>query len=121
MLFVKNLSSKLILLSVYAVTAFAEDNSSQQGQQRTVHITKCKKIEFGLTINQTDASLEEREAALAIISNFCNTELNALSESLAQNAPHISISAVLLNIEEDDAENVNTNAPSYQEDIFEEI
>jgi hypothetical protein len=98
----------LIILSAYIITANAEEAAVEE-KTRAVQITDCKRIEFRLTIDQTDASLEERQAALDIISHFCNTQLKALSEELAEKAPHVAVSLVLLNIEEDDIQNVNND------------
>lgn len=98
------LKKYIIALAIVSVCSglFAEEDTVTQNQPtRIIHITKCKKIDFGLTIDQTDASQEERETALAIISDFCNTQVNALSEELTQKAPHVAIALVLLNIEED--------------------
>jgi hypothetical protein len=111
----KKYSISLVILSAYSMLLFAQDAATQEEPTRIVHITKCKKIKFGLTIDQVEASPEERENALNLISNFCNTELNTLSEQLAVKAPHVVISLVLVNIEEDNddiIENTETRETS---------
>lgn len=100
------------LVIAFLCSGLCAEESSTSGEQqpRVIHITQCNKIDFGLTINQTDASPEEREIALQIISDFCNTEVTALSEKLKQEAPHVNINLVLLNIEEDALEDILDNA-----------
>jgi hypothetical protein len=118
----KKYTLSLVMLFVYTMTVYTEDNTPTQSPTRTVHITQCKKIEFGLTLDQTNASLEEREVAFKLISDFCNKEVSALSEQFEKQAPRITISLVLLNIEEDSASNNdnatdNTNNPSHLDSV----
>ena len=97
------------MLCMYTGASLAEDNTAQNQENRTIHITNCKKIEFCLTLDQKEALLAEREAAFNILNNFCNNELGTLSEELAEKAPHVTISLALVDIEEDNKE-VNKNS-----------
>jgi hypothetical protein len=97
------------MLCIYTGASLAEDNTAQNEQNRTIHITNCKKIEFCLTLDQKEALLAEREAAFTILSDFCNNELSTLSEKLAEQAPHVTLSLALVNIEEDSDKEVNKN------------
>ncbi|RTL07476.1 hypothetical protein EKK58_01870 [Candidatus Dependentiae bacterium] len=96
--------SKKYIITLYAVifcvNVYANNNSDQEN--RVISITKCKKVECGLILNQEGATQEEREEALNLISTFCNNELNNLSEQLKQKTPNVSITIVLVNIEEDE-------------------
>lgn len=88
-----------LCIAILCVNAHAENSSDQK--ERVISITRCKKVECGLILDQEKASQEEREEALEIINNFCNNELNTLSEKLKQKTPNVIITIVLLNIEED--------------------
>lgn len=113
-------ASKKYILTVLCTVALCinvhADDITNNEQNRVISITKCKKIDFGLTINQENASPEERETALQLITDFCNNDINALSESLQEKTPNVSITIVLLNVEEDQEPISIDNANTEQEE-----
>lgn len=107
----------LMLIAVSFFTNLRSEEKVSNAQTKVVHVTRCKTIDFGVRIEQEAATQEEREAALQIITDFCNTHITTLTEELKTKAPHISINITLLNIEEDSSQSVGVNVEIDSENV----